>query len=214
MNKTQELVLKAWKDPVWSKVISVALIGLVSVLWATYVGYSFAQIVELLIYGLSFRLPIYVLLSFVGLYLLCLQAIKFIKRKPKSLWNEQVGHYTFKELTDVMRSQTLPIRTHGMSFSGQEAPDDNLVILFLNYTIQLNAGITIDYPGMQSDGGFGFAVLCPKLMSFGLVDCSEVPDGLYPDIINTTYRMSELGRKFLSLIERIEIQAKANESKT
>jgi hypothetical protein len=208
----RNFVSKAWKDPVWSKVISVAILALIASAWAAFVGLSFKQVVQLVVDSLCFKLPVYVLLSSVGMYFVGLRVIKAIKRKPQlapSIWDEQVGHYTFKELTDIMRSQTLPIRTVGMEISGTRPPDDNLIILFLQYVIWLNAGVTPEYPG-NTDGGFGFSVLCPKLAAFGLVDVFEVPDEDLPNYRNTNYRMSELGRKFLSLIERVEVQEKTS----
>ncbi len=70
LNKIWEAILKIWKDPVWSKVISAGIILLIATIWTKYSNYSSQQVYDFFILILTYKLPIFVFLSMIGLYFL------------------------------------------------------------------------------------------------------------------------------------------------
>lgn len=70
MKKIINKLLLIWKDPVWSKVISAAIIGLSLWVWAQYSIYSANDIYTFFINILSFKIPIFLILSIAALILI------------------------------------------------------------------------------------------------------------------------------------------------
>ena len=70
LNKIWEAILKIWKDPVWSKVISAGIILLIATIWTKYSNYSGQDVYNFFILLLTYKLPVFVFLSVIGLYFL------------------------------------------------------------------------------------------------------------------------------------------------
>lgn len=200
LKKLWELVLKIWKDSVWSKVISAGIIILIGTLWAKYSNYTSQQIYDFVIFILSYKLPLFVFLSIIAIYFLIKLVIKLFKRKADPIWDEQVGNYKFKELYRILANQNLPIRTVGMGYSGRKPPEDDLLNLFHMYSAFLNKGVNLDDD--YGDGGYLYGVLAPKLVGYGIVDKIETKN-LQIDVMDVKYQTSEVGLKFFALLEKV-----------
>lgn len=196
-----EFILKTWKDPVWSKVIASAIIFLIATIWTKYSGHSFSDIIDFLMMVLTAPFPLYMALSIISLFFIIKYSIRFFKSRTHPIWDEQVGNYKFKELYAVLQRQNYPVQTMGMQYSGQAAPDGNLLAVFMAYAPVINMGVTLDRP--HNDGGYLYGVLCPKLISYGLVRKTVIEEEGLGAIERVRYDMSELGHKFHSLMEKI-----------
>jgi hypothetical protein len=200
MKKTKEVILRIWKDPVWSKVISAAIIFLVATIWAKYNHYSLSDIYNFSLNVLTFELPIYFFASLIGLFFIIRYSIKFFKNRKDPIWDEQIGNYTFGELYSILQRQNLPVGTVGMGWSGQKPPDDDLLTLFHRYSSFLSKGITLE--DQLDDGGYLYGVLSPKLVGYGIVEKIETKN-LQLDLMDIKYQTSELGHKFFALLEKV-----------
>jgi hypothetical protein len=207
----KEGFLKIWKDPVWSKVISAGIIALIAVIWAKITNHSWAEIYEFIIKVLSFQLPVYIFLSVIGLYFIVKLCIKLFKKRKDPLWDEQMGNYTFKELYNILITETFPVTTMGMQMSGRAAPNDDLLMLFRMYYTYLNKGI--DFDDNIQDGGYLYGVLAPKLVGYGLVEAFEKPLRDLPDQTEVAYKTSELGHRFHASLEKVILPEKIKEYK-
>ncbi len=199
MRKIWSKILIIWKDPVWSKVIATGLIFIIAYIWAKFSKFSLADIWDYVIVILSIKVPIYFILSIIGLVYIIILIIRFFKPKD-NIGNEPMGNFTFKELYLILQNQNLPFGTHSMSFSGTPPPQDDLLTLFHLYMPYLNSGVTIERP--HDDGGYLYGILCPKLIGYGLVDKIEVKNNEL-NIIEIIYKSSELGKKFYSFVEKM-----------
>lgn len=187
-----------WKDPVWSKVISVGIIGLIAFVWAWYEKKSPKEIYQLLLTILNFPIPLYFLLSIAGVFFLVRRSIKYFKKKSDPLYDEQVGNYTFKELCQVLQKEKIEMQTILMEWNRQKPIDANLLSQFIAFAPTLNQGVTFEFP--HDDSGYTYALFCPKMMTYGLVD--KLPAKHHSDIDMEVYQLSELGKRFLALWDK------------
>ena len=194
-----KVIVRIWKDPVWSKVISAGIILLIATIWTKYSNYSIQEIYSFIIIILTYKLPIFVFLSIIGIYFVIRLLTKLFKRKIDPIWNEQVGNYKFKELYDILSNQNLPVSTTGMKWAGKDPPKDDLLTLFWANSIFFNKGINLD--DNLEDGGYLYGVLAPKLVGYGLVDKIESKN-LRIDVMDIKYQTSELGLKYFALLEK------------
>lgn len=192
-------IQKVWKDPVWSKVISAVIILVIATIWTGLSNYTFSEMIYFISDLLTEPFPIYLTLSIVGTFILVKYATRFFKKKKHLNWDEQVGNFKFKELYIVLQSQNYQVKTVGMGFSNQEAPENDLLTLFMLYTPMINMGVTLDRP--HDDGGYLYGVLCPKLISYGLVTKTITREEELSSPEYIRYDMSEIGHKFHSLVE-------------
>jgi hypothetical protein len=199
LNKIWESIIRIWKDPVWSKVISVGIILLITTIWTKYSKYSSQQVYDFLISILTYKLPIFVFLSIAGLYFLTKILIRLFKKKTDPIWDEQVGNYKFKELYQILQNQNYPIRTNGMSWSGQKPPEEDLLTMFHTSSTFFNRGLNLEDD--LKDGGYLYGILAPKLVGYGLLDKIETKN-LQIDVMEIKYQTSEIGHKFYALIEK------------
>jgi hypothetical protein len=202
MNKLKKfwnVLLRIWKDPVWSAVISAGIILIIATIWTKYSKYSSQQIYDFLIFILSYKVPVFVFLSIAGIYFLTKLAIRLFNRKIDPIWDEQVGNYKFKELYKILSNQNLPIGTVGMGYSGKKPPQEDLLTMFHAYTTFFNKGIKLEDD--NDDGGYLYGVLAPKLVGYGLVDKIETKN-LKIDVMDVKYQTSEVGHKFFALLEK------------
>jgi len=197
-NTTWKFIKSIWKDSVWSKLISTGLILLIATFWANYSNYSLEDIYNFFIDGLTYKTPIFVFLSLIGIYFLVKLLIKLFKKKSDLIWNEQVGNYKFKELYKILSNQNYQIGTVGMGYSGKKPPKEDLLTLFHNYSPILNRGI--DLNDNLDDGGYLYGVLAPKLVGYGLVNKFESKNSFDVKVIK--YETSEIGHKFFALLEK------------
>jgi hypothetical protein len=210
MKKIIDGFFTIWKDPVWSKVISAAIIGAAIVIWAKISNYSWLQIYYFILKGLSYQIPIWLFLSVIGLYFIIKLCIALFRKRKNPLLDEQMGNYTFKELYNILLTETLPVPTIGMEMAGTQAPTDNLLILFrLNY-LYLNTGVSFeDHIG---DGGYLHGVLAPKLIGYGLVEAYQKPMNDLPERTHVAYKTSEIGHKFYASLEKLILPEKEKEA--
>jgi hypothetical protein len=199
LNKIWEAFLKIWKDPVWSKVISAGIILLIATIWTKYSNYTGQDVYNFFILLLTYKLPVFVFLSVIGLYFLTKLLIRLFKKKSDPIWDEQVGNYKFKELYQILSSQNYPVETVGMSWSGRKAPEDDLLTMFHTYITFFNRGLNLD--DNLEDGGYLYGVLAPKLVGYGLLDKIESKN-LQIEVIDIKYQTSEVGHKFYALLEK------------
>jgi hypothetical protein len=199
LNKLWDIILKIWKDPVLSKVISVGIIVLIATLWTKYSNYSSQQVYDFSICILKYKLPIFVFLSIIGLYFLTKLIIRLFKKKTDPIWDEQVGNYKFKEMYQILQNQNYPIETNGMNWSGQKPPEDDLLTMFHTFITFFNRGLNLD--DNLEDGGYLYGILAPKLVGYGLVDKIESKN-LQIDVMDIKYQTSEVGHKFFALLEK------------
>jgi hypothetical protein len=207
--KIKEVFFKIWRDPVWSKVISVGILALIGITYAKITNHSWNEIYDLIITNLSFKIPLFVFLSIIALYFIIKKLIQLFRKRKSSFWNEQIGNYTFKELYNILLTETLPIQTQGMKMSGRPAPTHDLLTLFRIYYSQLNKGFGI-YDNLD-DGGYLYAVFAPRLVGFGLVDEYQKPDENLPDRTDVAYKTSILGHKFHASLDKIILASKLKE---
>lgn len=215
MNRIWNLILKIWKDPVWSKVIAAGFILFISTIWLKYFDYSLDQIIGGLKYLLTFNAPLYVIVVFVVITFCFSGIFKRIRKKTNPIWGERIGNYSFDELYKILQRQTLEVRTPSMSFSGRPAPKQNLLDQFAAHIIFFNKGVTAQQD--IGDGGYTWGVLGPKYVSYGLVDRVEKPNDKLQDVVDVWYFTSELGHKFYSLLEKrkfIQQPEEAEEAKS
>lgn len=204
--------LGIWKDPVWSKVISAAIIALVLLIWAKITKYTWKEIYDFVLCSLSLKLPVYFFLSVIAIFLGTKLCIQFFKRRKDPLWDEQMGNYTFKELYNILRTEKLPARTTGMIMSEMEAPTDDLLFLFRVSYLELNKGLGFDHD--LKDGGYTYTYLAPRLVGFGLVEVYQKPLGYAPDFKKTAYKTSDLGHKFHASLDKVDLAERMKELRT
>ena len=209
--KIKEKFLRIWKDPVWSIVIATGILALIALAWAKITNHSWKQIYSLIIELLSFKLPLFVFLSIIALYFIAKKCIQLFKNKKDKFWDEQMGNYTFKELYNILLTETMPVRTKGMEMFGHVAPTDNLLFLFRLYYISLNTGFGIE--DNIDDGGFLYGVFAPRMVGFGLVEEYQKPNNNLPDVSDTAFKTSELGHKFHSSLDKLLLADKLKELK-
>ena len=184
----KERFLKIWKDPVWSGVISTGILALIVLVWAKVTNHTWAEVYGFVIGVLSFKLPIYLFLSIIGLYFIVKLCVKLFKKRKDPLWDEQMGNYTFKELYNILITETFPVTTMRMQMSGMPAPIDNLLILFRIYYTYLNKGI--DFDDNIEDGSYLYSVLSPRLVGYGLVEAYQKPLNDLPDRTEVAYKIN------------------------
>lgn len=197
----KEGLLKIWKDPVWSNLISAGIIALIALIWAKITNHTWAEIYDFVLKVLAFKLHIYIFLSAIGLYFTVKLCIKLFRKKKDPLWDEQIGNYTFKELYNILITQTFPVATNGMQMSGMPAPTDDLLMLFRVYYTYLNKGV--DFDDNIQDGSYLYSVLAPKLLGYGLVEAYQKPLNDLPDRSEVAYKTSGLGHKFHASLDKV-----------
>jgi|GEM_PF-2748011 len=77
----KDIFFKIWKDPVWSKVISVGIIGLITLLWSQISERSFGYFID----KLNINVPVKLWLLLVLAIPVFSFAIKIIGKKPKQI---------------------------------------------------------------------------------------------------------------------------------
>lgn len=211
MKKIREWILKIWKDPVWSKVISAGIITAIAIIWAKITNHSWKEIYDFVLNALSYKVPIYLFLSVIAAYYIIKLCIWLFKKRKDPLWDEQMGNYTFKDLYNTLLLETFPVTTMRMQMSGMSAPGDNLLILFKIYYTILNKGV--DFEDNLDDGGYLYSALAPRLLGYGLVESYQKPLNDLPDRTEIAYRTSELGHKFHASLEKVILPEKIKEYK-
>ena len=199
LNKLKTWIIAVWKDPVLSKVISAIIIASGITIWAKVERKSIHDIYNLVINGLSFKIPIYFVLSLFGIILIYQLLKKYFSKKTDPLQNEKIGHFTFTGLFNILVDSRIDYGTRGMEWSGQKAPEDNLLSQFDKYSPILNRGVDMD--SHLEDSGYIFGVLCPNLLRYGLVTKVDTFDtDIKMNLVK--YHTSDDGYKFLALLEK------------
>ncbi len=197
MNKLRLWIKAIWKDPVWSKVISAIIIAAGIGLWALITKRKPHDLYEVFLRILNWSIPLYVILSLIGLVFLYRIISKRLKKKPDPLYSEMIGHYTFSELVQILENEKTLMNPILPALRGSEPIEANLIQQLMLYRRELNMGVTFELP---HGSNYLYADFCPKMMTYGLID--KIPGKHDSGIDMETYQLSELGKKFISLWER------------
>ena len=213
LSKVKSRILGIWKDPVGSGIILFIITAILTWGWNTIDVNSFTVFKGYIFDVLKYRLPFWISILFGLAIWMCLLIYRRFKKKDtfenNPIWNEQLGDYTTKELYLILLKQTLPFRTRGMMWSDEKPPADNLIILLSKYEIFFSHGVS-NLDNIH-DGGYAYGILAPKLLQYQLVGCKTEKDK--HDIEKITYQTSDLGRKFISNLERLGIKHESIEDK-
>lgn len=123
----KERISNIWKDAVWSKVISATIILIITAIVARFSNFSYEEIYFFIVNVLSYELPIFIFLSFFGIYFIIKLLITLLKKRSDPMLDEIVGNYKFRELYNILSSQNLNIRTNGMKWNNVYPPDESLL---------------------------------------------------------------------------------------
>lgn len=77
----KDIFFKIWKDPVWSKVISVGIIGLIAFLWSQISEKTFGYFID----KLNMNVPVKLWFLLVLVFLAFSYTIKIMGKKPKQI---------------------------------------------------------------------------------------------------------------------------------
>lgn len=204
-----------WKDPVWSKVISVVIIALGSTLWRWIDINSFKTFFNLLINWLEFRLPVWWVILGCFVVWLLIRLIKSIGLESTALvdqrnpiLDDKIGERTFQELYNIL-NEKLRVQTSNMRLSGIPAPEETILEMFyrtfgeFKSGVQFGEGLKMVRPssGMNYhlNEDYKINVLAPKLLEYDLIEVVDLNDGFvgseeHP--IAPSYCISALGYKF------------------
>ncbi len=202
---------KIWNNPVWSNVIAAIIFAAVALSWAKITNHSWQDIYNFMITSLTFKLPVYIFLSAVGFYFIIKKNFQVFQKRKNPLWDEQIGNYIFKDLYNILLTETFPVRTIGMQMTGHFPPTDNFLTLFRVYYIALNKGFGIE--DNIEDGGYLYSVFAPRMVGYGLVDVYQKPDNNLPGVTDAAYKTSELGHGFHSSLDKIILADKLKQHK-
>lgn len=184
IKENKSFLKKLWADPVWSKIISAALLSsfafvfaLVRSLFGT-LEFSKINFLNLINEALSYPISVFWILMFTLTLALIITGVTLFKRwkSKRSIVqdyfnvDQKIGEFTFKELYNSLLSnynQTPPY----LIAAGY--PDrDSLLVLWRVHLNYLNMGVTIDDIGDHAR--FLYFQLGPLLISYGLVRLTSV----------------------------------------
>lgn len=189
---------KLWTDPVWSKVISAAIIALVTILYS--IGKTafenkslFDSIVKVL--NLEIKVYLYLLFSFISIFIYFL--INFFRNKLNKRHlgfelDQKVGNFTFRELHNALLTHIIETP----SSLKQGAPDMiDLLTVFKIYARIFNQGV------QWEDDMDTYYKIGPTLMSYGIIE--KVPTTNMSDVIGMEMlQTSKIGFEFLAMLEK------------
>lgn len=161
----------AWKDPVWSKVISVGILSIVTLIYSlakSLITEGKGGVLQVLESAINYRISVYHFLMIAAiLSLLNLGWIRYklfagvrIESKPSFNTEQLIGDFTFRELFNALLTRSVNVPHLEKEY--------DLLTLFKSSERHLNVGLNIDEPGELS--AFIFFNLAPILVSYGLVD--------------------------------------------
>ncbi|RZK42081.1 MAG: hypothetical protein EOO61_05615 [Hymenobacter sp.] len=211
LTTTKEKISKVWNDPVGagfiSTVLSTAFLAIVGLIWIKLGNHTVEETYALVIQGLAYKLPVYVFLSLIGSYFIVRLIVALVKPKrkpePDPIWDAQIGHFSFRDLYTILSNNFLPVPTMGMEYGGREAPNNNLLILFVKNNTVFNRGVSLHSPHTRQDGGYAWGVLAPRLMEYGLVRQVKEPNKDVPGAMDEIFYTSETGAKFYATVEKL-----------
>lgn len=210
LKKIWTWIKSIWKDPVWSKVISAIIIASGIAIWARVENKSLADICQTVLNLFNFKVPLYFVLSLLGLLLVFPLLKRLFKKKQDPIANVIVGHFTFQELFNILVDDKIEYGTNGMSWSGQKPPSENVLTQFDMFAPIINRGV--DFESRLDDAGYLYGILCPHLLKYGLVTKEDRRDE-GTGLILTKYETSQDGYKFLALLEKYNLRQRILEDK-
>lgn len=203
-----------WNDPVWSKVISALIIGLLTLVYALLISlFKDINIQKINLYGIwsnaiHFKIEAYQLFLTI-IALTTVYAIIIIYKRKKSRKSlvvgsfnveEKIGEFTFRELYNALNSNFLATPVTFREHGWQEKTD--LLTLFIVYQRLLNVGVDIDSPGQEAN--FLYFQVAPSLMSYRVVE-ARVTNSLSDNQEITSLTTSNIGYKFLNFLEKYRV---------
>lgn len=197
--KEKKFFQKIWADPVLSKVISVFIVAILTILYS-FIESIFEKISfkEALINTLNFKIEVYKFLIFAIISIVISVGYYYWRRKRKKTFGNfdiehKVGNFTFRELYNALL--THKIKT---DYEIPEKDELDILNLFIIYQRPLNMGI--DWESQD----FLYYKLGPLLMSYGLTEkipTTNKTDPTESEMIQT----SKVGYEFLASLERWRI---------
>ena len=208
--KTEEVFFKIWKDPVWSKVIAGGIIGGIAGIgaWAAFARASFNIVLAYITCILTIQVSLFWILLISWAILFIPYIWNKIYPKPSlpadsyNISNEVIGDYKLGELIEILSKEKVTQRTRLMDLHNIYFDKDDLLKLFKEFYTDLNRGVS--GTSHFDEYGFLWGVLAPKLLDYGLT--KKVDQAIFTrEADDTTYIVSEDGRRFFSLLQRKEL---------
>jgi len=198
MKKFKDFINKTWTIAIGSTVIATLILWGIDKLFNTRILNTLTSI---FCYKLSLTVWLIALLI-VSATLMGLLIYRFLIIGNTYHYYTKIGNYRYKELYDILNSHNLPIVNNLMQWSHKEPPKESVLVQFATYISLINTGITA---GSHVDqDGYLYGILCPYLLSFGLVTQTELESTR--DFTLYSYRTSENGFKFYSYLQKAMIR--------
>lgn len=194
--KEKNYFIKIWSDPVLSKVISVLILSVLTILYS-FLSSIFEKISfrDALLNTLTYKFELYKILIFLIITIVLFIGLYYLRKKRKNTVgkfdiDQKVGSFTFRELYNALL-------THKIDVFHELPPKKELDLLnlFIMYQRPLNMGVDWEYQD------FLYYTLGPVLMSYGLTE--KIPTTNKSDVTESEMiQTSNVGYEFLAMIER------------
>jgi hypothetical protein len=165
---------------------------------------------SLLLYFLSLQIitRVWIILIIISTIIVAALLISWIKRKLFSKdWNTKIGHYTFKDLHSIMRTEHIYEPTHVLvQLSQADYSQFSVAELFNIYHSRLSTGVGLE------DDLFLYHNLCPRLFMFGLMDKADIKDN-GTGLILHHYTMNDNGKLFWAIWNKLSIKQRLKNEK-
>jgi hypothetical protein len=190
---------KLWTDPVWSKVISAAIIAIITITYSIVkTVFEDISIYDAGIKVLNFEIEVYIYLIFSIASIAVYFFINIIRKRfnKKHLGfdlDQKVGNFTFRELHNALLTHTIDTPNN---LRGQDVPDTiDLLTIFKAYARIFNQGV------QWEDNMDTYYKIGPILMSYGIIE--KVPTTNKQDTIGMEMlQTSKIGYDFLAMLQK------------
>lgn len=190
---------KLWTDPVWSKVISAAIIAIITILYSIgKTAFEDKSFYDAIIKVLNLEIEVYIYLIFTIISIVVYYLINLIRKKINKSHlgfelDQKVGNFTFRELHNALLTHIIetPSRLH--TYGTPETID--LLTVFKVYARIFNQGV------QWEDDMDTYYKIGPTLMSYGIIE--KVPTTNKSDTIGMEMlQTSKIGFEFLAMMEK------------
>lgn len=205
--KFKKSIFKDWSKEIIIGLIVIFISWLSALIWSRIQDKTLSETLYKIKTFLktSFAIPLYFfLIAIAVIYLFIKIKSKYFDKKKRV----KIGHYTFIELYDILRTEYVHERTVGMSWSFQEPITANLLDQFIGFHPILSQGV--DFNTRLQDGGYVYGILCPKFHGYGLLDkvSKEEKD---VDVTTHSYSLSDNGKLFWATLNKASIKNRKQE---
>ncbi|CAA9203281.1 hypothetical protein FLACOL7796_04680 [Flavobacterium collinsii] len=190
---------KIWTSPVWSKVISAAIIATITVLYSIVkTAFENISIYDATIKVLNFEIEVYLYLIFSIFSIAIYFIINFIRKKINKSHlgfelDQKIGNFTFRELHNALLTHI--IETPERLGTYNTPPTIDLLTVFKIYARIFNQGV------QWEDDTDTYYKIGPTLMSYGIIEKTPTTnklDKIGMEILQT----SKIGYEFLAMLEK------------